>query len=179
MTNSIVLSIFHDRDDSDAAVDELKDIGIDTNDISIVFKGNKVHPTIQESAGGGATTGGIIGGIAGLLVGIGAITIPGIGAVLVGGPLITAWGLTGAGAVAATTITGGVTGALAGGLVGALVGLGLSEEEARNYESHIKNKNILIAVNTDQSQENNIKLVLAKHNGTEIKTLTTDVGVAG
>ena len=116
-----------------------------------------------RSAVSGATTGGMIGGIAGLLVGIGAITIPGLGAILIGGPLAAALGLTGA---AATTVTGALTGALAGGLVGGLVGLGVPEEDARVYEDRVKSGAILVAVPLRDANEESVRGIL-EDNGAE------------
>jgi hypothetical protein len=72
---------------------------------------------VGENAAEGAGIGAVMGGIGGLVVGLGLLTIPGIGPVLAAGPLATA--LAGAG-----------IGAAAGGLIGALTGLGVPEEQA-------------------------------------------------
>jgi hypothetical protein len=88
----------------------------------------------KEGAATGAVSGGVLGGILGLLAGIGALAIPGIGAVVAAGPLAAA--LVGAGVGAAT-----------GGLVGALVGLGIPKDEAENYAvRHITNCEPLVCV---------------------------------
>ena len=68
-------------------------------------------PEAATGAGTGASIGTIIGGGAGLLAGIGALAIPGIGPIVAAGWLVAA--LTGAGA-----------GAAAGGLLGSLTGAG-------------------------------------------------------
>jgi hypothetical protein len=150
----VVLGIFADRTAADRAVDELQNAGYNPKEMSIIMK-DTVETGTGETAGrgenmaegavSGATTGGVVGGIAGLLIGIGALAIPGIGAVLIGGPIAAALGLTGA---AATIVSGAVTGALAGGLVGALVGLGVPEEEAKVYEQRINEGAVLLAVPT-------------------------------
>lgn len=148
---AMVLGVFATRTHAEDAITELERDGYNPKDISIVMSDTQegerlAHDTgvtVGESTVSGATTGGVLGGIAGLLIGIGAIAVPGIGALLIGGPLAAALGLTGA---AATTVSGAVTGALAGGLVGALTGLGLPEEDARVYEQRVKAGAILLAV---------------------------------
>ena len=66
----------------------------------------------------------MVGGLAGLLIGIGAIAIPGIGVLLLSEPLSRMLGLTGA---AAATVSGAGTGAIAGGVLGLLMGLDITE----------------------------------------------------
>ena len=82
----------------------------------------------------------VIGGALGWLVGIGALTIPGVGPFIAAGPIMAA--LAGAGA-----------GAAAGGLTGALIGIGMPEFEAKQYEERMKDGNILISVHTEDGKE--------------------------
>src|SRR5205814_2957131 len=84
----------------------------------------------------GATTGGVLGWLAG----IGAMTIPGVGPLIAAGPIASA--LAGAGA-----------GAAVGGVTGALVGLGIPEYEAKRYEGKIKGGNMLVSVHSDDSEQ--------------------------
>ena len=89
--------------------------------------------------------GGLLGGLVGLLVGVGALAIPGIGQVVAGGAggaLATAFGLGGG-----TAVAGAGIGAVAGGLVGALVGLGIPEAEARYFEAGFRAGGVLVTVN--------------------------------
>src|SRR5213079_1337536 len=90
----------------------------------------------------GAAVGGVLGGITGLLVGIGALAIPGIGPVIAGGALASAFGIAGG-----TAVAGAGIGAAAGGIVGALVGMGIPEEEARHFESGFRTGGVLVTVN--------------------------------
>ena len=85
-----------------------------------------------------STTGGIVGGTLGLLAGIGALAIPGLGPFIAAGPIMGA--LAGIG-------TGGVV----GGIIGALVGMGIPEYEAKRYEGMIKKGGILLSVHADNS----------------------------
>src|SRR5207253_2449651 len=85
-----------------------------------------------------ATTGGVIGGVLGWLVGLGTLAVPGVGPLIAAGPIVAA--LTGA----------GVGGAI-GGIAGALLGLGIPEYEAKRYEGRIKEGGILLSVHCDDS----------------------------
>ncbi|MGH7231389.1 MAG: general stress protein [Nitrospiraceae bacterium] len=96
-----------------------------------------------EEAVKGALGGGLLGGLAGFLVAAGVLAVPGIGPVLAGGVLASAFGLTG-GAIA----TGAGIGAAAGGLIGGLVGLDVPETEARHFETGIRSGRVLVIVRT-------------------------------
>ena len=86
-------------------------------------------------------TGGVLGGLAGLLVGIGALAIPGIGPVLAAGPLAAALG-----PALGALLTGAAIGAGAGAIAGALVGMGMPEDEAQVYEQRFRQGRILVTV---------------------------------
>jgi hypothetical protein len=171
--NYTVLGIFEDRDNVEEALLELDRNGYKGRDISIVMKDTKEGEEVAMSTGAkvtggaatGATTGALIGGIAGLVA---SYMIPGLGAFFIGGPLAAALGLTGA---AATTVSGAATGALAGGLLGALTGLGLSEEDARLYESRVKEGAILIAVPARTDEERDVEVILENYGAESIKSV--------
>src|SRR5262245_16461327 len=111
-----VVGIFDQRSEAGSAVRELINIGFRREDISLIAgnaSGGHAKPTVTSDEGmsgtaAGAGTGAVVGGIGGLLVGIGTLTIPGVGPVIAAGPLIT-------------TLLGAGVGAAAGGLIGALV----------------------------------------------------------
>lgn len=172
-----VIGVFADRNLAEDAISALQYKGFEVKNISILMKdkseGQKIATNTGASVVGGASTGAatgaVVGGLTGLLVGVGAIAIPGIGAFLIGGPLATALGLSGA---AATAMTGVATGALAGGLIGALMGLGLPEQEARVYETKIKEGGILIAVPARGEHIDIARDILEEYNATQIRTIT-------
>lgn len=170
---STIYGVITDRSHADMAVDELRQNGFDNERISLIAKDLVIDSTTEtgvvqnvvETAASGATTGGVVGGIAGLAIAAGAITVPGIGALLVGGPLVAALGITG---TAATAVSAAATGALAGGLLGALVGLGLPEETARIYSERINEGAILISVQTGVEDEQMVSDVLVKHGASDV-----------
>jgi hypothetical protein len=97
----------------------------------------------DEGAKAGAATGGALGGLGGLLVGLGALAIPGIGPVIAGGALATAL---------ATAAAGGAIGAAAGGLTGALVGLGIPDDRARFYNDRVNHGDYLVMVDGTEDE---------------------------
>src|SRR5207244_9199931 len=88
----------------------------------------------------GAATGGGAGGVVGLLAGVGALAIPGVGPFIAAGPIMAA-------------LSGAAVGAATGGVVGGLIGLGIPEIEAKRYEEKLKKGNYLIAVHTDENED--------------------------
>src|SRR5687768_473487 len=107
--NNLVMGVFTDRSKSESAIANLMDkvyttaekISVITRDgdESAVATESKTEQ-VAEGTASGATTGGVLGGLAGLLVEVGLFTIPGLGAVLIGGPIAAALGITGGAAVA-------------------------------------------------------------------------------
>jgi hypothetical protein len=93
-----------------------------------------------EGTAAGATTGGVVGGALGLLAGIGALAIPGVGPLIAAGPIMA-------------TLAGVGVGGAVGGLIGALVGMGIPEYEAKRYEGRIKAGGVLISVHCNTSDE--------------------------
>ena len=88
----------------------------------------------------GAGTGAVLGGALGLLAGIGALAIPGVGPLIAAGPIMAA--LAGVG-----------VGGAVGGFTGALIGMGIPEYEAKRYEGRIAKGGILLSVHCDTSDE--------------------------
>ncbi len=146
----VVAGLFKEREDAIAAIDGLKDAGFDPNNVGVAMHDRTEQGELAEETGTKASTGaatgalggGLLGGALGLLVGIGALAIPGIGPVLAGGALATAFGLGGG-----TAVAGAGIGAAAGGLLGALVGMGIPEAEARHFEEGFRAGGVLVTVN--------------------------------
>lgn len=149
-TGHTVAGVFESQGDAEKALNELKDAGFSPDQVSVVAKDTRETQSMVErsdmagaetsGAATGALLGGLTGGIAGWLVGIGALAIPGIGPIVAAGAL-------------ATTLGGAAVGAVAGGLIGALVGAGIPEDDARTYESHVKEGRILITAQAATGQQ--------------------------
>jgi uncharacterized membrane protein len=160
-----IAGLFDTRDEAQRAVQDLIDNGVRANDISIVAQDERGEISrargdeTAEAAGTGAVSGGLLGGALGLLVGIGALAIPGVGPVIAAGPLAAAIGSAGAG-----TLVGAATGAAAGGLLGALVGAGIPEEEAHVYAEGVRRGGTLVTVNSNDVTASTITTIL-RNNG--------------
>ena len=149
---TVVAGLFTEREAAVAAIDDLKAAGFAPDDVGVAMRDPSEQGDLAEETGatgtkaaGGAATGavggGLLGGALGLLVGLGALAIPGIGPVLAGGALATAFGLGGG-----TAVAGAGIGAAAGGLVGALVGMGIPEADARHFEEGFRAGGVLVTV---------------------------------
>jgi hypothetical protein len=149
-------------------VDRLRAAGFRAQDISIVFPdkgthefGHEINTKAPEGATTGAAAGGALGGVLGWLIGIGALTIPGLGPFVAAGPIVAA--LAGAGAVGAT-----------GGLIGALAGAGMPEIEAKRYEGRIRGGSTLCTVHCDDSAWADRAKKILKEAGVEDLTSTRE-----
>lgn len=144
--NTAVFGIFRSREQVERGVDALRAAGFRLTDISALFPDNvgtkefahEKHTKAPEGATVGAGIGAVAGGTLGLLAGIGAIAIPGLGPFIAAGPIMGL--LAGAG-------VGGAVGTLAG----ALIGMGIPEYEAKRYEGMVKEGGILLSVHADDS----------------------------
>jgi hypothetical protein len=145
-----VVGLFDSPADAQSAVQELLNMGFANSDISLLandahgeYAGTRAvgasDSATGEGAAAGAVGGGVLGGGLGLLVGIGALAIPGIGPVLAAGPLAAALGAAGA-----STLVGAGVGAAAGGIIGALVGAGIPEEDASFYAEGVRRGGTLV-----------------------------------
>lgn len=110
-----------------------------------------------EGAAAGAGIGAAVGGVGGLLVGLGLLTIPGVGPALAAGPLASA--LVGAG-----------VGGVAGGLLGALVGAGVPEEEAHHYAEGVRRGGSLVMIRASDERAAQAASALDRHGPVDIET---------
>lgn len=146
--NTAVFGIYASAEHAERAVDSLIAAGYASPDISVLMADTRstkdfAHEKATKAPEGtatGVTAGGVIGGTIGVLAGVGALAIPGVGPLIAAGPIMA--GLAGL----------GVGGAI-GGLVGALVGMGIPEYEAKRYEGFVKNGGTLLSVHCDTSEQ--------------------------
>lgn len=154
--NKRAVGVFSTRSQAEHALHELNNSGFPMHKISVIAKDAdhqsdiagvdvqaKVGNKADEGASTGALTGGVLGGATGLLVGLGALAIPGVGPIVLAGEISTAL---------ATTLAGGAIGAAAGSLIGALVGLGIPEEEAKNYNARVSRGHYLVMVDGNDAE---------------------------
>lgn len=148
MSHKSVYAIAISEGQANQIIDGLVSAGFSTNDISVLFPdkdsthqfSHEKHTKAPEGTVIGASAGGVVGGAIGLLAGIGALAIPGVGPLIAAGPLLAA-------------LSGAAAGATAGGVAGALIGMGTPEIEAKRYENRIAEGNLLISVHTENNDE--------------------------
>jgi hypothetical protein len=160
--NTAAYAIFRSRTDAENAVDRLLAAGFRNEDVSVLLQDNtgtkdfahEKHTKAPEGTTTGVITGGAVGGTLGLLAGIGALAIPGLGPFIAAGPIMA-------------TLAGIGSGGVVGGLIGALVGMGIPEFEAKRYEGRIKEGGILVSVHCDNSEWVGRAKTLLKETGGE------------
>lgn len=146
--NRAVFGILGSAAQAEKAVNALMADGFPSQDISVLMPDQQStrefahhkETKAPEGATAGVTAGGVIGGALGVLVGLGALAVPGVGPLLAAGPIVA--GLAGLGA-----------GGAVGGLIGALVGMGIPEYEARRYAGHVKDGGVLLSVHCETPGE--------------------------
>ncbi len=157
--------LYDNYDDAVHTVQALEAAGVPHDDISLVGNNadNRYDATSagtttastsgatddaeSTGAGTGATVGTVLGGGAGLLAGLGALAIPGVGPIVAAGWLIA-------------TLTGAGIGAAGGGLLGSLTGAGVPEEHAHTYAEGVRRGGTLVTVRADDSQAGSIEAML-------------------
>ncbi len=158
--NKTVVALYDDRSSAENAVKELVDRGFAREEISTMTPGEKdgeyvtENESRKEGAAVGAGIGATLGGIGGLLIGAGALFIPGVGPVIAAGPVVAMLASAGVGAA-----VGGVT----GGLLGALVDMDIPEEQAHSYAEGIRRGGSLVTVRTTQDRADQAVQILNRH----------------
>ncbi|GBD97575.1 hypothetical protein BMS3Abin06_02474 [bacterium BMS3Abin06] len=154
--NSVV-SIFNTHTEAEDAVRELQKSGFDMQKLSIV--GKDYHT--EEHVVGYYNTGNRVkywgklgafwGGLWGFIFGSAFFIIPGIGPIVVGGPLVT-WII---GALEGAAVVGGVS-----AIGAALFSIGIPKDSVLKYETSLKsNKFLLVAHGTAEEVEHARKIL--------------------
>jgi hypothetical protein len=169
-----VFGIYSTRSDVETATELLSRSGFPISDISVLLPeslgtrdiGTEKTTKAPDGATTGAGAGAVLGGTLGLLAGIGALAIPGVGPLIAAGPIMTA--LAGM----------GVGGAI-GGVTGALIGMGIPEYEAKRYEGRIAKGGILLSVHCDTSEEIDRAKEIMERSGAEDISSTGEASTSG
>lgn len=139
-----IVGLFDSFQDAQETVRDLEASGFNQDRMSVVTQ----HQVLAEEEDGGATgAGAVIGAGFGVLAGLAAVTIPGIGLVAAIGPIIAS----------------GVLGAVAGGLIGSLVDAGVPAEQAEFYSEGVRRGGTLVAVATHDADAPRAVEILNRH----------------
>jgi uncharacterized membrane protein len=149
MNQNIISAVFDDRSEAEAAINELRSAGAETDKLSIIGRDEgqtSVRDGTGEVAHGDATSDtvkGALGGAGiGALLGVAALAIPGVGPFVAAGAIASS-------AIPGAAAIGAGAGALAGGLTGLLKDHGVNDEDAGYYEDRINSGGIFVSVDTD------------------------------
>jgi uncharacterized protein (TIGR02271 family) len=148
-------------------VNDLVNAGFHRNSISLIVNDqdkkyasyvdrDNTADDASDGTAAGAGIGAAIGGLGGLLLGLGALAIPGIGPVVAAGPIVAA--LAGAG-----------VGAVTGGIIGALVDLGIPEESAHEYAESVRRGNALVAAQVADNRVDEATRIMQRQGLVDIK----------
>jgi hypothetical protein len=169
--NVAVFGIYATPSTAEAAVDHLIANGFTNSAISVLLPDDEstrafAHEKSTKAPEGtttGVATGGVIGGTLGLLAGIGALAIPGVGPLIAAGPIVA-------------TLAGAGAGGAVGGIVGALVGMGIPEYEAKRYEGAVKDGGTLLSVHCDTSEQVDAAKASLKNTGARDISSSSEAG---
>jgi hypothetical protein len=138
--SSVLVGLFNDRNEAELAADELRAAGFAHDEIGYAIRGSDAvrGGMISDAEGTKDVKGAIEGASVGAIVGAGlaaavTLVLPGVGPVLAAGMLAMVLGY-------------GAAGAAVGGIFGALHGLGVSEDEAKEYEKEFHAGKAIVAV---------------------------------
>jgi len=157
-TNAVV-AIYDTHEQAEKAVKELQEAGVDMKSLSIAAKGTHTdeHVVGYYSAGDRmkywGKVGAFWGGFWGMLFGAAAFAIPGIGPVLVAGPLV-AWII---GALEGAVVVGGVSAVGAG-----LISIGIPKDSVLKYEVALKTDKYLLVVHGTAEAVDKAKNIIAE-----------------
>jgi len=154
---SITVAIYPTHEGAEAAIRELEESGFDMKKLSIVGKDyhTEEHVTGYYSAGDRMLAwgkfGAFWGGVWGLLLGSAFFLIPGIGPVLMAGPVVAAI----VSALEGAAVVGGLEALLA-----ALVSLGIPKNSAIAYQTELAAGKFVLIVHGTQEETSKARVLL-------------------
>ncbi len=153
-----VVAVYATHVDAEGAVKELQRGGVDMRTLSIVGKDTHTDEHVVGFYNTGdrmkywGKIGAFWGGFWGLLVGSAFFAIPGLGPILVAGPLV-AWIV---GALEGAVVVGGVSAIGAG-----LIGIGIPKDSVLKYEQALKTDKFLLMVHGTATEVEKARGILA------------------
>ncbi len=158
ITNKAVIGVYDNHADADRAVAALEVAGVAVKDISVIG-GDDIQSDIRLNAAlgrfeapafvekgleeEGGRRGALFGGMFGMLIGFGSFFVPGIGLLVVLGPIAGLLGGMGAGA-----------------LMGSVFGDLTFNTLATDYRTQLVNGNFLVIVHCDAGQEERVENIM-------------------
>lgn len=154
-----VVGAFPSMAEAERVARDLGELGIDKDEISVIA-GNEsgAHNEYLKkpaSTGAAAASAASFGGGVGIVAGLIALAIPGVGPIIAGGAM-------------ATVLTGLGVGAAAGGLIGAFTNMGVSHEEAPLYQEAVRRGGVVVAVHVNDPMEGDAIRIMDEHGARDL-----------
>ncbi|PQO41121.1 general stress protein [Blastopirellula marina] len=151
MSRQCVVAVFESLEAAQKAVHTLDESKFPSAQVSLVAK--NVHQDLKsttpiqygDEATHDAVFGASVGGLLAFFMAAPLLTIPGIGLLLIAGP-----------------VSAGLAGAIVGGFLGALNGWGVHEDHVADYEDEVRQGACLVVANGDPYEVDFAKQILAK-----------------
>jgi uncharacterized membrane protein len=178
-----ILAVYDTLESAQNAVNALVSAGFDRADIGLAAR--DVNDRVAKSVKGdhspddvdgaeGAGFGALVGGLTGLVLGLTAITIPGIGAIIAAGPIAAALGGATGAAIGATA------GALTGGVTASLIDMGVPEEHAEYYAESVRRGSSLVSITVkDAGRTQRAMDILRAHQPVDVERRATQWKMKG
>jgi uncharacterized membrane protein len=158
MVKNSVVAIYETHEQAEHAVKELQQAGIDMKSLSIAARDTHTDEQVVGYYNTGdrmkhwGKLGAFWGGFWGLLFGSALFAIPGIGPILIAGPLV-GWIVAG---LEAAVVVGGVSALGAG-----LIGIGIPKDSVLKYEVALKTDKFLLIVHSTPEDVERAKGIIA------------------
>jgi hypothetical protein len=162
--NCSAVGVFRSHQDAEGAVKELQKSGFDMKKLSVVGKDYQTEDNVvgYYNTGDRVATWGKFGlfwgSIWGLLFGSAFFIVPGLGPIMVGGPLVS-WII---GALETAVVTGGLT-----ALGGALASIGIPKDSVIRYETALKADKFVLVVHGTVEEVGKAKNILLQNKAEE------------
>jgi hypothetical protein len=181
-----IVGVFPDREETETAIDQLVDLGVDSNAIGVVWR-EKTVPKHEETEiviyidhfdepAAEARKGAIGGAVGGGAAGVGTVILATTGGVILGTPIGALLAAGTLGAAAAAGAAGAVGGSITGGVLGAL--LGATDHDATKktvreseYRDVIERDGFVITVDANEDQIDGVAEALGRVGATDISVL--------
>ena len=173
-TNSVV-ALFDQHAQAEASVKQLQEDGFDMKKLSIVGKEYHTDENVvgyyttgdrmKYWSGEGAMWGGIWGGMWGILFGSALFVIPGIGPLVMAGPIV-AWIV---GALEGAVVVGGLSAIGAG-----LYSIGIPKDSILQYETSLKAGKFMLVVHGTADEVTRAKGILSDSGASETRLHMAD-----
>jgi uncharacterized membrane protein len=166
MKNEVTVAICESHEKAEKVVKELQESGFDMKKLSIVGKDYQEEDKIIGFYNTGdrmkkwGSSGAFWGGIWGFVFGAGFFLIPGIGPVVLAGPIVS-------------SLVGGLEGAVVVGglsaLGGALFGIGIPKDSVLQYETALKADKFLVIAHGTSEELEKAKKIMSNESATKVE----------